>query len=351
MGWAVEVKSRGRHDSEDEAGVRHRGKIGETQGQALVRLEQAQTSGCRYRRASRQPITAASARRHLERARDAGGEGTVASTGRDPAPGVDAAACLLPAAFVQKSTRRSRVRALSFAAIFLRPRVDHEAGGLLTSNKSWIRLPNLFCFEACGTFRTRDHDNHTDLQTVDQRGRRQSHLPLLYPLQRTPWAIHRAFVYSLVAPPVSGSARIVCASPPSPAHLQTLPTAPSPLHPLSHPPLPSLSFLCHHRLRACIRFALREARTTMADVSKGAAVEASSPAPPDIEKRYSSDGEDWVVLATKTGNEQDGADMRRLGKKQQLNVSRKDINGVSKHRNNLLTMMCRGTSIRSPFWA
>ena len=60
----------------------------------------------------------------------------------------------------------------------------------------------------------------------------------------------------------------------------------------------------------------------MADVSKTPAMEDSQPAPPDVEKRYSSDGDDWVVLATKPGNEQDGADMRRLGKKQQLNVSR-----------------------------
>ena len=43
----------------------------------------------------------------------------------------------------------------------------------------------------------------------------------------------------------------------------------------------------------------------------------------DVEKRPSSQESDEFVLATKFGNDQDHADMHRLGKKQQLNVRSK----------------------------
>ena len=57
----------------------------------------------------------------------------------------------------------------------------------------------------------------------------------------------------------------------------------------------------------------------MASNDKSDIVETERPVPGDIEKRPSWASDD-SVLATKFGNDQDQVDMRRLGKKQQLNV-------------------------------
>lgn len=57
----------------------------------------------------------------------------------------------------------------------------------------------------------------------------------------------------------------------------------------------------------------------MASHNKSDIIQTEHPVAMDAEKRPSSEGSDFV-LATKFGNDQDHADMHRLGKKQQLNV-------------------------------
>jgi hypothetical protein len=67
-----------------------------------------------------------------------------------------------------------------------------------------------------------------------------------------------------------------------------------------------------------------------------------------VEKTSSFDSDD-NVYATKLGNDQDGADMRRLGKKQQLNVRigicTWEINAA------LMFIHCSETSTRCQSWA
>lgn len=67
----------------------------------------------------------------------------------------------------------------------------------------------------------------------------------------------------------------------------------------------------------------------------------------DIEKRTSSSSEDGFVLATNPGNDQDGADMQRMGKKQQLNVCHPKVHCSAR----ILIATCRGLSIPYPSWA
>lgn len=84
----------------------------------------------------------------------------------------------------------------------------------------------------------------------------------------------------------------------------------------------------------------------MSTIEKASAT-ANSQAAPDLEKRASSsDSDDGFVLATKPGNDQDGADMRRLGKKQQLNVGRPPISPHSAR--SALTVPPSATSTPSP---
>ena len=68
----------------------------------------------------------------------------------------------------------------------------------------------------------------------------------------------------------------------------------------------------------------------------------------DVERSGSFDSDDDVD-ATKFGNDQDGADMRRLGKKQQLNVRI----GVSTWEiiTGLMFLCCSETSTRCQYWA
>jgi hypothetical protein len=68
----------------------------------------------------------------------------------------------------------------------------------------------------------------------------------------------------------------------------------------------------------------------------------------DVEKRPSF-GSDDGIYATKLGNDQDGADMRRLGKKQQLNV--RIAVCTWEIITTLMSIHCSETSIRFRFLA
>ena len=84
----------------------------------------------------------------------------------------------------------------------------------------------------------------------------------------------------------------------------------------------------------------------MASHNKSDIIETQAPVAVDVEKRSSSDSDEFV-LATKAGNDQDHADMHRLGKKQQLNVhcTPSDTRMIK----TAMLMIRRETSSRSQF--